>query len=58
MAGWQSGLVGVAFGAMENNIGQALINNKAKMINVVGQLNINNWMGNESAQVIIEDVLI
>jgi len=58
IAGWQSGLVGVAFGAMENNIGQALINNKAKMINVVGQLNINNWMGSESAQVIIEDVLI
>ena len=58
MAGWQSGLVGVAFGAMENNIGQVLINNKAKVINVVGQLNINSWMGNESAQVIIEDVLI
>jgi single-stranded-DNA-specific exonuclease len=58
MAGWQSGLVGVAFGAMENNIGQVLINNKAKMINVVGQLNINSWMGNESAQVIIEDVLV
>ncbi len=58
MAGWQSGLVGVAFGAMENNIGQVLINNKAKIINVVGQLNINSWMGNESAQVIIEDVLV
>lgn len=58
MAGWQSGLVGVAFGAMENNIGQALIHNKSKSINVVGQLGINSWMGNESAQVIIEDVLV
>lgn len=58
MAGWQSGLVGVAFGAMENNIGQALINNKAKTVNVIGQLSLNNWMGNESAQVIIEDVLV
>lgn len=58
IAGWQNNLVGVAFGAMENNLGQALLNNKAKTVNVIGQLNINSWMGNESAQVIIEDILL
>jgi single-stranded-DNA-specific exonuclease len=58
LSGWQGGLVGVAFGAAENNVGQALMNNRSKNVSVIGQLNINNWMGNQAPQVIIEDVVL
>jgi hypothetical protein len=58
LAGWEGKINGIAFGAMENNIGQILVSkNKAKKVNIIGQVNINNWMGNENLQILIEDVL-
>jgi single-stranded-DNA-specific exonuclease len=59
LAGWSGRITGFAFNAMENNLGELLISrNKSKPINVVGQVNLNRWMGNENAQIVIEDLII
>jgi len=59
LGGLQGRLYGVAFGAMENALGNILISkNNSRNVNVVGQININNWMGNERLQLMIEDVLV
>ncbi len=48
----------ICFKAMENKIGPILIaKNKNNPINVIAQININHWMGNESVQLIIEDII-
>ncbi len=49
----------VCFKAMDDKIGAILISkNKGKPINVIGQININRWMGNDNLQIIIEDVIL
>ena len=59
LAGWQGRITGIAFKAMENNLGKILISrNKSQKVNIIGQVNINSWMGNENLQVLIEDIII
>jgi single-stranded-DNA-specific exonuclease len=63
LAGWNGRIVGFAFNAMDSangsSLGEVLISkNKAKPVAIVGQININSWMGNETLQVIIEDLVV
>lgn len=59
LAGLQGRIQGIAFGAMENALGEILISkNNSQNINVIGQINVNSWMGNEKLQLMIEDILI
>ncbi|MDA0901824.1 MAG: single-stranded-DNA-specific exonuclease RecJ [Proteobacteria bacterium] len=58
MAGWEGRISGIAFGAMESDLGNILISkNKSQKVNVIGQVNINSWMGNDNVQILIEDIL-
>ncbi len=57
LAGWQGRITGFAFNAMDSGLGEVLISkNKAKPVAIVGQININRWMGNENLQVVVEDL--
>lgn len=59
LAGWSGRITGFAFGAMNSEIGEVLISkNKGKTIAIVGQINVNRWMGNENLQVVVEDLII
>jgi single-stranded-DNA-specific exonuclease len=58
LAGWNGRITGFAFNAMDSNLGEILISkNKAKPIAIVGQININSWMGNDNLQVVVEDLV-
>lgn len=59
LAGWKGRITGFAFGAMDNSLGEVLISkNKGKPISIVGQVNVNAWMGNENVQVVVEDLVV
>jgi single-stranded-DNA-specific exonuclease len=59
LAGWNGRITGFAFNAMDSALGEVLISkNKAKPIAIIGQININSWMGNESLQVTVEDLVV
>lgn len=59
LAGWQGRLAGFAFDCVNNNLGQVLLaKNQGKPVSIIGQLNINSWMGNDSVQLVIEDLVI
>lgn len=56
--GLKGRLSGVCFKAMEEKIGAILISkNKGNLVNVVATININQWMGNDNLQIIIEDII-
>ncbi len=58
LAGWNGRITGFAFNAMDSSLGEVLISkNKAKPIAIIGQININSWMGNENLQVTVEDLV-
>jgi single-stranded-DNA-specific exonuclease len=58
IAGWEGKLVGFAFNAMDSELGEVLISkNKSKPVSIIGQININSWMGNENIQILIEDLI-
>jgi len=58
LAGWNGRITGFAFNAMDSELGEVLISkNKAKPIAIIGQININRWMGNENLQVVVEDLV-
>lgn len=58
LAGWNGRITGFAFNAMDSDLGEVLISkNKAKPIAIIGQININSWMGNENLQVTVEDLV-
>ncbi len=66
--GFTGNLKAIAFGGGKNSINSSQINNPLTDIllnsnsngpfNIAGYLNINNWMGGQNIQLIIEDVLI
>jgi len=59
LAGWNGRITGFAFNAMDSAVGEVLISkNKAKPIAIIGQININRWMGNENVQVLVEDLIV
>jgi single-stranded-DNA-specific exonuclease len=59
LAGWNGRITGFAFSAMDSDLGAILISkNKGKPVAIVGQININRWMGNENLQVVVEDLVV
>lgn len=57
--GFAGNLQAVAFRSVDTAIAEILLNPKFnKPLNIAGELNINNWMGTEKVQMVIEDVLI
>jgi single-stranded-DNA-specific exonuclease len=57
--GFSGNLQGVAFRSATTLLGEILLDpNYKKPINVVGNLSINNWMGVEKVQLLIDDILI
>ncbi len=49
-------LKGMAFRVGDNNIGQAMLNNKGERFDVVGVLRRDRWQGRDNVQFIIEDI--
>lgn len=59
LAGWNGRIVGFAFNAANSEVGEILISkNKGKEVAIVGQVNINKWMGTENIQISIEDLVV
>lgn len=57
--GFAGNLQAIAFRAANNKIGEILLDpNFTKKIDLVGELNINSWMGQEKVQMVIEDIII
>ncbi len=57
--GFSGNLQAVAFRSVGTRIADILLDQKFnKPINIAGELNINNWMGVEKVQMIIEDILV
>ncbi|MCG8511750.1 MAG: single-stranded-DNA-specific exonuclease RecJ [Rhodospirillales bacterium] len=50
-----SRLKAIAFRAMDNAIGPALLNNDGAPFHVAGKLRINSWRGTDSVQMVIDD---
>lgn len=49
----------VAFKASDNSLGEFLLDdNNKNLVNLVGSLNINSWMGNDKVQMIIDDIIL
>ncbi len=48
-------LEGIAFGAYEGEMGQALVNHNGRRFHLAGRLEINEWNGKRSAQLRLED---
>ncbi|MHA1598426.1 MAG: single-stranded-DNA-specific exonuclease RecJ [Alphaproteobacteria bacterium] len=48
-------LNGIAFGAVETPMGQALLNHGGAPFHIVGKIRVNTWQGRSSAQIVIED---
>lgn len=51
------GIKAIAFGALENNIGEILLNNTKKPIAVIGYAQRNFWNGQYNVQFIITDII-
>ena len=59
IAGWDGRLVGFAFNAMDSELGKVLVSkNKSKPVSIIGQINVNSWMGNENIQLLVEDLIV
>ncbi len=59
LAGWQGKLVAFVFNAMDSALGEVLISkNKSQPLAVIAQINLNNWLGNQNIQLLIEDLVI
>jgi len=49
----------VCFGMANNEIGNFLLNTKYRQnFDVIGSVGINNWMGLQKLQIIIEDIIL
>ena len=49
---------GIAFRALDNQIGEILLNHNDATLNVAGKIRKNNWQGRHSVQIIIEDIAL
>lgn len=57
--GFNGNIQGILFRGVGSEAGEMLLDQKYKKpINVVGQLNINSWMGVDKVQLIIEDIIL
>ena len=51
-------LKGIAFRAMDSDLGPALLNHGGRALHVAGQLRADDWQGREDVQLFIEDVAV
>ena len=51
-------LKGIAFRALDTEIGEVLLNHNNANLNVAGKIRENNWQGRNSSQIIIEDIAL
>jgi single-stranded-DNA-specific exonuclease len=56
--GFSGFLQGVSFRSVDTVLGGILLDNKIKKMKIVGDLSINKFMGRETVQIIIEDVIL
>ncbi len=49
---------GMAFRSADTELGNFLLSSIGKTVNLIGMLNINQWQGNETAELIIEDAAL
>ncbi len=57
--GFSTNLGAIAFRSANTKIAEILLDpNFRKPINIVAELNINNWMGQEKVQAVIEDIIV
>ena len=48
----------ISFNSIDTDLGQFLLNNKSKMINVAGKLSLNEWNGEKNVEFIIDDISV
>ena len=59
IAGFAGNLSAIVFNIEESKLAEVLLSkNKGKKLSIIGTLDINNWMGLDNLQIIIEDLLI
>lgn len=58
ITGFSGNLQAIAFRSASTILGEILMDEKVKNFNLIGTLEINNYLGNSSVQMIIEDVVI
>jgi single-stranded-DNA-specific exonuclease RecJ len=58
ITGFSHNLQAIAFRSANSILGEILLDEKTKIFNLIGTLEINNYLGNSSVQMIIEDVII
>ncbi len=57
--GFAANLGGVAFRSVNTKLAEILLDpNFKKPLSIIGDLNINSWMGNDKVQLIIEDIIV
>lgn len=57
--GLNGNIQGILFGGVGTAVGEILLDSQYKKpINIVGQLNINSWMGVDKVQLLIEDIIL
>jgi len=54
--GFSSAIPAVAFNSINNSLGTYLMESKGRVLNIIGDISINNWMGIKKLQIIIEDI--
>ena len=50
-------LSAIAFRCADNEMGQALLNNKGEVYDVVGYVKLDTWQGRQKVQMIINDIM-
>jgi len=59
LLGFSQQIQGTAFRAKETKIGEILLSSSInKKMHLIGTVNINNWMGSEKMQIIIDDIIL
>jgi single-stranded-DNA-specific exonuclease len=59
LAGADGGkLKGIAFRALDGDLGPALLNHGGRALHVAGQLRADDWQGREDVQLFIEDAAL
>ena len=48
----------ISFNSIDTDLGQFLLNNKSKKINVAGKLSLNEWNGEKNVEFIIDDISV
>ena len=59
LKGLRSAISGICFNVIDTPMADILISkNNSRKLNIVGYVDINNWMGNKKIQILIEDIIL